>query len=47
MKENQHFRQSRLNYVTTKNKKQKKIRLVTSIAIGVVAKTNDEICFKY
>ena len=32
------------------NKKQKqiqKIRLVTSIAIGVVAKTNDEICLKY
>ena len=48
MKENLHFKQSRLNYINNQKKTKKEhVRLVISIGVNVVARTDDEICRKY
>ena len=47
MKENLHFKQSPLNYINNQKQKKEHIKLVISVGVDVVAKTDDETCFKH
>ena len=48
MKENLYYKQSRLNNMNNQKQKQRKNRrLIISIGVDVIPKTDDEICLKY
>ena len=48
MKENLYYKQSRLNNINNQKQKQRKNkRLIISVGVDVVPKTDDKICLKY